>query len=65
VLLFYSGYESLEEMVRSDEACKIPLKELLKMFDGSFLFRKYGVKQLRIEEQMLITLNQLFETVNV
>ncbi|MBS1890143.1 MAG: hypothetical protein JST59_02540 [Actinobacteria bacterium] len=51
-------------MVNSDEACKIPLKQLLSMFDGSFLFQKYGVKQLRIEEQMTIVLNQLFELTN-
>lgn len=36
LLLFFSGYDSLEDMVRSDDDCKIPLKELLGMFDGSF-----------------------------
>lgn len=49
VLLFFSGYESLETMMKNDENCKISLEDLLLKFDCSYVFPKYGVKKLRIE----------------
>ena len=61
MLIFFSGTDDLGNFVEKDLRSKIIKEDAIDMFDCCMRFDGFGVKQLRIEEQLFITLSKICE----
>lgn len=59
ILIFFAGTEDLMTFIEKDERSKVNKDQALQMFNYSFRLANFGVKQLRVEEQMFIVLSKL------
>jgi hypothetical protein len=59
MLIFFSGTDDLSMFVEKDAKSKISKEDAIEMFDCCMRFDGFGVKKLRIEEQLFIKLSKV------
>ncbi len=61
VLIVFGGFEGLDSIVDGDERSKVTSSQFQDLFSlrGQFDYSDYGVKTLRIEEEMFMILHTL------
>lgn len=58
-MIFFSGTDDLKALIEKDSKNKLTADEVAQMFDYSLQFDGFGVKKLRVEEQMWMGLGPL------
>jgi methyltransferase len=61
ILIYFAGTEDLGTFIEKDVRAKWTLEEALKRFSYALKQCSLGVKQLRLEEQLFLTLSKLVE----
>ncbi len=61
ILIYFSGMQDLSGFIEKDIRAKWNLEESLKHFSYALKQSSLGVKQLRLEEQLFLTLSKLVE----
>ena len=57
-MIYFSGTDDLNSQISRDPKPKLTFEEALNKFDFSIKLNETGVKQLRLEERMMMTLSQ-------
>ena len=58
VMLYFSGTDDLHSQIGRDPKPKYTAEEAISKFDYSVRLAASGVKQLRLEERMILTLSK-------
>lgn len=62
ILVFFSGVDSLDTLVESDEHTKMTSKKALSIFDFRVkLSGRFGVRCVHVEEEMMLVLKEIRE----
>lgn len=66
ILVVFGGFEGLEAVLEGEELSKLKTNKLFEKFNDcySFNINKFGVKNLRLEEEMFMFLNLLTDKFN-
>lgn len=63
MLIFFTGPDNIYKFIEKDQLSKISKEHLNSHLDYSFRLANLGVKQLRLEEELICTLSRLSDYV--
>lgn len=61
ILIYFAGAQDLGNFIEKDQRAKWSLEEAVRHFSYALKQPSLGVKQLRLEEQLFLTLSKLVE----
>lgn len=61
ILIYFAGTQDLASFIEKDQRAKWTLEEAMHRFSYALKQSSLGVKQLRLEEQLFLTLSKLVE----